>query len=249
MEALATLFEKYVETFFIGFITAIPILMVLNGKNIAGKIYKVIGLESTSNNLQAIKTMLFVFFIFSFGLFFKSMTYWIFEGEHKKVILYTECKYRSIKKNLDKQKECDCLEGYEEYGFSFLPDLLSNDLDNEKNRSCLYLDHLSKQTRWYIFGRESYNAQIESIGRNITISQGLVFSSLLLILVSLIKLIHALIARTIKKKDVLKIGVYILCGIVLYGFSFRTWRALEERYHIRIYIAAQFLNKDKNTSK
>ena len=247
MEALASLLDKYVETFFVGFLVVMPGILIANGNITASRVGDDIalffGLGSASKNAQTIKLIFFFLAIFSSGLFFKSITYWVFEGTHEKVVAYTECKYRSIKGDPSNPKKCDH-NGCQKFEIS-VEDYWLDQLWNNSNNSCRienYLNHLPKQARWFVLQRESYNAQIESIGRNITISQGFMFSALVAIFASLMKLVYILRDRTV----ILSTAIYILCGVAFYMLSFRTWWALEERYHMRIIVSEQFLSKNND---
>lgn len=282
MDALAALLDKYVETFFVGFLLVIPIILIANGRIPLRKYNEAISLffelGSTHQNVQTIKISFVFLAIFSCGLFFKSITFWIFEDVHEKVIAYTECKPRIIDDMPDIASECKCKDSdYSQFELSrrdFFLGLLGN--TNKTFTDCrmkIYLSHLPKQAKWFINQPQSYRERVESLERNITVSQGLMFSSVMAIATSGLRLIEPLIRlicltgifmfqllhiridqngeiKTVKTvKTILQMLLYILCGTALYILSFRTWWALEERYHTRIYVAEQFVNKPPKPEK
>lgn len=236
MEALVSLFDKYVETFFVGFLLVAPVILIANGNSIANRFIETIihffGFESDSRNSQTLKVIIIFLTIFSSGLFFKSLTYLVFGSIHEKVIAYTECKYHTIK------KDGNCKE-FELSGKDYLLGLLSNE---DKCREQNYLNHLSKQAKWFVLQRESYNSQIESIGRNITISQGFMFSAIVIVVVSLGRLVFSLRDKT----DFLNMTICFLIGVAFYWLCLNTWWSLEEIYHMRIIVSEQFLDKEND---
>lgn len=236
MEALVSLLDKYVETFFVGFLLVAPAFMIANANSKTHSFNKTIaglfGLNSDHNNFYTLRLIVIFLVIFSSGLFFKSVTYLVFGTTHEKVIAYTECRINSVKDN----SRCENFILSKE---DFLLGLLSK-IDRCREES--YLNHLSKQAKWFILQRESYSSQIESIGRNITITQGFMFSAVMVILVSLIKLIFGFRNKAVA----LNMSIYLLCGVAFYLLCFKTWWALEERYHMRIIVSEQFLSKEND---
>lgn len=266
MDSLSGLLDKYVETFFVGFVTSVPFIWFLTSfdikiKDIFSNFLESFGLEGTSNNAQALRIFSLIVCVFGMGLFFKSATYFIFENVHEKVVAHSECLINNPKVNKAQQNPVEktdskqdgdsqavaiqnknpCDMSQRELGDYFL--FICNK-SSEEFSDKFFNTHLPKQINWFVNQPDSYGKQIESIAKNITVAQGILISSLLGILASIWKIVVALYQRSFKYKQ---LGLLAMFGL-LYFLSFITWWTVEVRYHTRIAVAFKenLLNEPAN---
>ncbi len=226
MEAFANLFDRYVETFFVGFLTIIPIAIFFKD-SVIKMLYEIIEnvLEVETDDSSKAKTgkpvkFSFVFItIFGLGLFFKSMTYWVFEDIHHKVIAFTEAKYTSS--NNENKKYMFTISDYlfflpsEVLGFIDTKFPIDDDINGHAME--LYLQNLRKQEEWFILDQDSHKNQVENIGRNITIAQGVIFSSIFLFLLVTARFIYKLFLYLLNKYKNSSTYMQTSTQITIYG--------------------------------